>query len=267
MKRTLQRLACVAIIGLKLTAGHAAEPPLPPHVNFVATPASQLRLGMTADEVILVMGKAAKETDFAMGSIPMRKFEFAEPIPGQAVLSDGRLSHVTLDPFRMEKVAFPAFVRQAWPGFASSVVRRSLGEPAVVLHHNFFGIEVDQWIYTRAGETDASVFFRAGRVIARSADRTIPPDLFRVDLPSAPQAESEGPMTTPRLGMTTRDIEETYGAPRYRVDYVRNGQPALRAVYEVGKTGSFVAFTFVDRAMIEFEDLGRMPDEASFQGR
>jgi hypothetical protein len=30
---------------------------------------------------------------------------------------------------------------------------------------------------------------------------------------------------------------------------------------------TFVAFTFVDGVMTEFEDLGRMPDDASFQGR
>jgi hypothetical protein len=84
-------------------------------------------------------------------------------------------------------------------------------------------------------------------------------------LPSLP-AGSEGPISTPRLGTTAHDIEETYGAPRYRVDYVRNGQPASRGVYEISKTGSFVAFSFVDGVVIELEDLGRMPDDPSFQG-
>jgi hypothetical protein len=30
---------------------------------------------------------------------------------------------------------------------------------------------------------------------------------------------------------------------------------------------TFVAFTFVDGVMTEFENLGRMPDDTSFQGR
>ena len=34
---------------------------------------------------------------------------------------------------------------------AASAVRRVLGEPADVLHHTLFGINVDQWVYSRAG--------------------------------------------------------------------------------------------------------------------
>ena len=266
MNRTFAMLASAAIIGLTLGAGHAAEAPLPPRVNFVATPASQLHPGMTADDAIRVMGKAAKETDFTIGPIQIRKIEFADAIPGRVILSDGKLSRVTLDPFRMEKDALPSFIRPAWPGFASSVVRRAVGEPVIVLHHSFGGIDVDQWIYSRAGQADASVFFRADRVIARLAGRDVPVDLFRVDLPSPPLAESEGPITTPRLGMTAQEIEEAYGAPRFRVDYVRNGQPASREVFEVSNTESLVAFAFVDGVMTEFETLGPTSDDLSFQG-
>src|SRR6478609_4826620 len=83
-------LASAAIAGLLLAAGHAAAGPLPPQVNFVATPASQLRLGMTGDDVIRVMGKVVKETDFVGGSTRTRKLEFTDAIPGQALLSDGK---------------------------------------------------------------------------------------------------------------------------------------------------------------------------------
>jgi hypothetical protein len=50
-------------------------------------------------------------------------------------------------------------------------------------------------------------------------------------------------------------------------NYVLNGQPASREVYESRSNKTFVAYTFVDGVMTEFEDLGRMPDDASFQGR
>jgi hypothetical protein len=58
------------------------------------------------------------------------------------------------------------------------------------------------------------------------------------------------------LGTAAHDIEETDGAPRYRVDYMRDGQPASREVYEIGKTGSLVGFSFVDGVVIELEDFG-----------
>jgi hypothetical protein len=102
-------------------------------------------------------------------------------------------------------------------------------------------------------------------VIARATGREVLDDLFRVELPSPPKAERR--MLAPRLGTTTNDVEELYGAPHYRVDYVFNGQPSLRAVYKVGETGTFTALTFVDGVATELEDLGRMPNDPSFQGR
>jgi len=267
MNRTFKMLASAAIIGLSLTVAHAAEAPLPPHVSFVTTPASQLHLGMTADDVIRVMGQVASETDVTIDATQIRKLEFTDAIPGQVILSDGKVTHVALDVFRMEKHALPSFIRQAWPGLASSAVRRTLGEPAAVFRHAFFGIEVDQWIYSRAGDGDASVFFRGDRVIAKTVGRGVPAALFQLALPSPPQAESEGPTQGPRVGMTAHDVRELTGALKFRVDYVRNGQPASREVYETRSNDSFVAFTFVDGVMTEFDDLGRTPDDASFQGR
>ena len=267
MSRTFKMLASAAIMGLSLTVAHAAEAPLPPRVSFVTTPASHLHLGMTADDVIRVMGQVASETNVTIDATQIRKLEFTDPIPGQVILSNGKLKHVTLDVFRTEKHALPSSIRQAWPGLASSAVRRALGGPAAVLRHTFFGIEVDQWIYSRAGDGDASVFFRDDRVIAGTVGRDVPAALFQVALPSPPQAESEGPMREPRVGMTAHDITELAGASRFRVNYVRNGQPASREVYESRSNDSFVAFTFVDGVMTEFDDLGRTPDDASFQGR
>jgi hypothetical protein len=213
------------------------------------------------------MGKAAKETDFAMGSTQIRKLEFTDAIRGQVILSDGKLSRITLDPFRMEEAALPAFVRRVWPGLASSVVRRALGEPTVRLRHAFFGIEVDQWVFTRPREVDVSVFFRTDRVIARVVGRGIPSGLFRVELPSPPDAEGEGPLLLARVGTMESDLKELYGAPLYRVDYVFNGQAASHAVYQTGKQRMFTGFTVVDGVVTELEDLGRMPDDPAFQGR
>ena len=111
------------------------------------------------------------------------------------------------------------------------------------------------------------MFFRADRVIAKTIGRQAPADLFQIDLPSPPQAESEDPMREPRVGMMAHDVSEFAGSLSFRVDYVLNGQPASREVYVSRSNETFVAFTFVDGVMTEFEDLGRMPGDASFQGR
>ncbi|MGY8664214.1 NAD(P)/FAD-dependent oxidoreductase [Bradyrhizobium sp. UFLA05-109] len=260
-----------AAFALSLPSAQAAERvnvPAPPHVGFLATPASKLYLGMPAGDALRALGEPAKDRDFATGgTTKTRKLELSGSIRGQVVLSDGKVSRVTLDPFGVETDALPSSLRKAWPGLADSAVRRALGEPADVLHHTFFGVNVDQWVFTRAGEADVSVFFRDSRVVARAVGRDIPEGLFRADLPSEPNAESEGPMPTPRLGMTASEIAELYGPVKFRVDYVVNGQPASRVVFEPRGTGTFAGVTFVDGVATELEDLGRLLDDPVCQGR
>jgi hypothetical protein len=259
----------VALFALSLPSARGAEAvnqPAPPHIGFLATPASAVYLGMPAQEATRVLGDAAKETDFVADGAALRKLEFSGSIPGRVILSDGKVSRVTLDAF-VEEDALPPFIRKAWPGFAASAVRRVLGEPTDVLHHGFFGINIDQWVFSRAGEADVSVFFRDGRLVARTVGRDVPANLFRVALPSPPAAESEGRMPTPRLGMTAGDIAGLYGPVKYRVDYVINGQPASRVVFETRNKGRFAGATFVDGVAIGLEDLGGMPDDPTFQGR
>ena len=267
MHRTFKLLAPTAIIGLWLTVGQAAAAPLPPRVNFVATPASQLHLGMTADEVIRVIGKSESETDFAIGTTQIRKFELADAIRGHVIVSDGKVTRVTLDVFRTEKDALASCLRKAWPGLADSAVRRVLGEPTDVLHHTFFGVNVEQWVFARDGEADISVFLRNGRIVARMVGRDVPQDLFRVDLPSQTGPESEGPLLSPRLGMIASDIAKLCGPVKFRTDYVVNGQGVSRVVFEPRGKGTFVGVTFVDGIATEIEDLGRLPDDPAFQGR
>jgi len=271
--RTIQTMARVAIsaaaFALSLPSAQGAETvtvPAPPHVRLVATPASQLYLGMPAQDARRILGEVAKEADIVAGT-ETRKLEFLGSIPGQVVLSDEKVSRVTLDAFGMEMNALPSFLRKAWPGLAASAVRRAFGEPADVLHHTFFGITIDQWVFARAGEADVSVFLRDGRVVARAVGRDFPQDIFRVDLPSAPEPGSGGPPPSPRVGMMASDIARLCGPVKFRVDYVVNGQGASRVVFEPCSEGTFVGVTLVDGIATGLEDLGRLPDDPTFQGR
>ena len=271
--RTILNMARVATsaaaIALSLPSAQGAETvnaPAPPHVGALATPASQLFLGMPAQDARRVLGEPAKETDFVTGT-ETRKLEFWGAIPGEVVLSDGKVSRVTLDAFGMERDALPPFLRKAWPGLAESALRRVLGEPTDVFHHTFFGINVDQWVFARPGEADVSVFLRDGRVVARAVGRDVPEHLFRVELPSPPEPASEGQLPSPRVGMMASDIAKLYGPVKFRGDYVVNGQAASRVVFEPRGKGTFVSVTFVDGIATELDDLGRLPDDPTFQGR
>jgi hypothetical protein len=83
----------------------------------------------------------------------------------------------------------------------------------------------------------------------------------------SPAHRGEGPLPAVRVGMTASDVQALYGAVKYRSDYVFNGQPASRVVFEPRGKGTFAGVTFVDGVVTGFEDLGRLPDDPSFQGR
>jgi putative flavoprotein involved in K+ transport len=258
-----------AALALSLSSASGSEPislTSAPHAALVSTPASGLYPGMTAQEVTRVMGEAAKEKRVVADGSESLRLEFSEKIPTEVTLSDGKLANVTVDVFRTDKGDLPAFSQKAWPGMASSAVRRMLGEPAEVLHHTFDGIDVDQWVYSHAGEACVSLYFRADRVIARAIGRDVPADLLQVDLPLPPKARSKGPPTA-RVGMTEGDVEALYGGVKFRVDYVFNGQSASRVVFEPRGNGTFAGVTFVDGVVTGFEDLGLLPDDPSLQGR
>jgi hypothetical protein len=50
-KRTFATIAAAAAVGLSIAASHASDITSPPSVDHVPTPARQLDLGMTVDEV------------------------------------------------------------------------------------------------------------------------------------------------------------------------------------------------------------------------
>jgi putative flavoprotein involved in K+ transport len=265
---TLARVAVsVAAFALTLPSSHASvDIPEPPHIRLLATPVSKLHLGMSEQDVVRVVGKPAKQTSFIADGVETLTLTFSEPIPGRVTLSNGKVSRIMLDPFRAEKDILPSFVRQAWPGLAASAVRHVVGNPDSVRHHSFFGIDVDQWLFSRAGSADVSIFLRADRVIAKATGEDVPADLFRVDLPSLPEPKSRRPKLTARVGMTTNELAQFDGPVEFRVDYIVNGQPGSRVVLAACGQRPSIEIGFIDGIVTELEDLGRLSGETAFRG-
>jgi hypothetical protein len=240
--------------------------PSGPSVEFVPVRASRLRLGMTATEVTAAMGQATKTANYRNADVALQTLDFsAEPIRSKVTLTNGRVSHVVLDVFRVDQDDLASFTRVAWPGLNSGTVLRLLGKPDDVRHYAFFDIKVDQLIFRRAGEPDVSLFFVADRLVAKRVGQDIPIDIFRVNLPSPPDATGEEGFV--RVGMKASDVKTLYGAARLEVAYTFNGQAAEHAIYQTQPGGSFVSLTFIDDVVTEFSDLDRLPDDDIFAGR
>ena len=246
-----------------------AGAPSPPSVDFVAVHASRLHLGMTLAEVTAIMGQATSTTNYRNADTAVQTLDFsAEPIRSKVTLTNGRVSHVVLDVFKVDQDDLPAFTRVAWPGLNSASVLRLLGAPYEVRNHAFFDIKMDQLIFRRAGEPDISLFFVADRLIAKKVGQGIPVDLFRVNLPSPSDAIGEDAAEgSIRVGMKASDVKALCGTARLDVAYRFNGQPAEHAIYQMQPGGSFVSLTFVDGIVTEFADIGQLPDDDIFAGR
>src|SRR6516164_7516339 len=103
--------ASAAAFALSMSSASGSEvinPPAAPHVGLVTTPASELSLGMTAQDMTRIMGNASKEEVFATDGIESRALEFSGAIPSKVILTDGKVSRVTLDTFRTDKDDLPA---------------------------------------------------------------------------------------------------------------------------------------------------------------
>lgn len=246
------------------TAAEVASPS-PPHVDLVASPASALRLGMTASDVDRIMGHASKSTRYVKGQAEMQRLEFLiGPIPARVTLADGRVSGVALDVFRVDKGELPAFSRRAVPGMSSAGVRQALGLPTYQRRLVRFGVELQQMVFRRAGEPDVSVLLVDDRVIARTLGQNVPTDVFHVTLPSPDKATNDHAGEDIRVGMKASEVPAISGREWLRVDYTFNRQPASHVIYQRPVEGSFTDFTIVGGVVTEFSDLGRMTED--YQG-
>jgi hypothetical protein len=243
--------------------------PSRPSVEFVAVRASRLRLGMTATEVTAAMGQATKTADYCNADVGLQTLDFsAEPIRSKVTLTNGRVSHVVLDVFRVDQDDLPTFTHVAWPGLNSGTVLGLLGKPNDTRHHALFDIKVDQLIFRRAGEPDVSLFFVTDRLVAKRVGQDIPVDIFRVNLPLPPDVTDEESLEGfVRVGMKASDVKMLYGAPRLEVAYTFNGHAAEHVIYQTQPEGSFVSLTFVSDVVTEFSDIGLLPDDNIFAGR
>src|SRR5262249_16448589 len=152
-------------------------------------------------------------TNYRNADIALQTLDFsAEPIRSKVTLTNGRVSHVALDVFRVDQDDLPAFTRVAWPGLNSATVLRLLAPPYEVRHHAFFDIKMDQLIFRRAGEPDVSLFFVADRLVAKRVGQGIPVDLFQVNLPLPPDATGEDLVeVSVQVGMKATDVKTLYG--------------------------------------------------------
>jgi len=91
MQRCLKILTATAVVagsfGLHAAAAEQQNRegmPWPPGVEFRATPASRIHVGMTTTEVAAVMGEATMTTSYINDGIPGQILDFASgPVPQQ----------------------------------------------------------------------------------------------------------------------------------------------------------------------------------------
>jgi len=138
---------------------------------------------------------------------------------------------------------------------SSMSVRYVMGPPKGVRHFEYFGLSLDQLVFSVPG--DLSIFFIDDRVVAMRPGWAVPQDLFRVVLPAKPGVNiAERCDGCARIGMAQSDVTRSYGAARFQVRYSFKGWPVERAIYATQTGGSFASLLFTDGVVTEVADLG-----------
>jgi hypothetical protein len=274
----MRKLILVAIMIMTLTGARLipsalaqrasiaqSDPLLPPRVESIATKATLLHWGMPENEVLQIMRATA---DIATheglgGKVRVLRYPL-EPIPTKITILDGRVSGVALDIAVTDERALPAYGRSVWIGMRRIAVLRIMGAPREDRSYDKFGLKLEQMIFERQGQPDLSVFLIGKRVAKKQVGRELPPDIFSVSLPLAPngsdrEIDAQGGKDKIKIGIGVRDVEAMFGAPRMSVPYSFKGRPAEYRIHETEPAGSFACFTFVDGVLVEFVDGGRVP--------
>src|SRR5215469_1619817 len=245
-------------------------PLLPPRVDHVPTVATLLHWGISAVDVVQVMG-APEQVDTVKhedSTTQILRYP-AKPIATTVTLVDGKLSGVALDVARFDQPGLPAFIGPVFFGLNRAVVLQLVGAPAEDLSHEEYGMVLEQMIFARSATPDASVFFINGWAVRKEIGRDIPRDIFALPLPTPPRTKEEAIDACDdgwakgdgqvRLGTSEDDVQALYGAPKLHVHYTFKGYPADYAIYETVPGRSFARFTFIDGVLTEFADDGKTP--------
>jgi hypothetical protein len=269
----LALIAILSIVGDQLVLPVSAQPTaqrenvqpdplLPPRVERVTSRPTLLRWGMPQDEVERIMGSAADVTVSDIGDYQVRLLRYRlERMPIKITISNGKLSGVTLDIAAIDDREVPAYARSVWPGMHRMAVLWMIGEPSEHRFHDGFGIKLEHMVFERPGQPDLSIILIDGRVATKKVGRALPPDILNFSLPLAPAEVDQI-----RVGMSLRDVQALFGAPKHVVRYAFLGRPAEYRIYETGENGSFGCFTFIDEILVGFSDGGRFSIEQILSG-
>ena len=255
----------LAAAGMAEAAMYSGEVTSAPHLEFQRVRASELRLGMEADEVLYIMGERAPRTTFSEGDVQVFSFP-AEPLPTKVVLKRNKVTSVSLDITRLDDARLPEFTRQALVGMSILRVRDLLGAPAELRHYELFQTKLDQLVFVRPNEPVISIFFVDDRVITKALGTSIPADIFGVVVPAAPDPSApRSGMIRASIGASPNDMRVLFGAPDLVVEYSFNRQRAMHAIYHTQDHHALSAY-FVGDALTEVTDVGMWSKEDASGG-
>ena len=272
--------ACALTVAEKVHGGDAAPCVLllPSRADHLASSATHLHWGMSAADVVRIMGKP-KQVDTVEeqgGTVQVFRYR-SNPIPTTVSLVDDALTGVALDVARFEAPGLPEFARPVVLGLKRAVVPSLLGAPAEDRHWEQYGKTLEQMIFKRLAMPEVSVFFIDGWAVKKQAGRLVPADIFSLALPAVPAATEEAIDACDdgwdkgdgqvRLGTREEDVRALYDDPKLRVHYSFKGHPADYAIFEAQPGRSFARFTFIDDVLTEFADGGKTPFSELLHGR
>lgn len=211
-----------------------------------------LHAGADAAEVERVLGRPTTTAVFSETAGDDRVLVYAdEPVRTHVRLTGGRVTEIALDLLPIDTTSLPAHARMVKPTMVRGGVLALLGRPAADERWKASGREIEQMLFTRAGESDFSVFLADGLVVdVRPGDEKLP-GMRHLILPVAIPDASVG--TDLRIGLNPKQAASLLGPTAWMATTsTLEGQPVLYATYHERGGPRLVSLTFTGGVLTAF---------------
>jgi hypothetical protein len=211
-----------------------------------------LHAGEEAAEVERMLGRPTTTTILDEPAGDKRLLVYAnEPVRAQVTLAGGRVTAIALEPVHIDIALLPAHARMVKPTMVRGGVLALLGRPSKDESWLASGLKVEQMVFTRADESDFSVFLADGVVVDVKPAAERPSDIEHVILPHATPDTAVGPDLS--IGLTPEQAASLLGPAVWTpINSTFKGQPVLSATYHERGGCGFVSLTFTGGVLTAF---------------
>jgi hypothetical protein len=223
-----------------------------PVVQRLVLPASLLHAGATREEVASLLGPATSVTELDPPAHGNAVLLYANaPLRTRVVLTEGRVSEITLDPVYFDVAPLPARTRAVKARMIRGGVVSLLGSPDADHRWVEAGLTLEQMTFARPTEPEFSVYLANDLVVDMRLGHETPSGISSMSLPApAPDDRDAKDLA---IGQSPAQAAARLGPPVSVIHSALKGQSVVYAQYRGRDGGGLISVTFTGEVLTAFK--------------